>query len=160
MLIQEHDKHPDNLYMFLSPKTGGMWFPDSVVNLHRKILKDAGLEHLRFHDLSGIGTQRKYADNAGTGADLNRYLLKSESTDNGDSKWKELRELLSKTNARYLANFKVDSRIPYSMRHGFDRDMEIFSQNLSGHISDTYAKATGKGGITSKSLVEVSPQRI
>ncbi|MFR5381504.1 MAG: tyrosine-type recombinase/integrase [Oscillospiraceae bacterium] len=25
--------------------------PDSVVNIHKKILKDAGLEHLRFHDL-------------------------------------------------------------------------------------------------------------
>ena len=34
LLIQEHAKHPD-----------------SVVNLHKKILKDAGLEHLRFHDL-------------------------------------------------------------------------------------------------------------
>ena len=51
LLIQEHDKHPDNPYMFPSPKTGGMWFPDSVVNLHAKILKDAGLEHIRFHDL-------------------------------------------------------------------------------------------------------------
>ena len=28
-----------------------MYHPDSVVNLHKKILKDAGLEHLRFHDL-------------------------------------------------------------------------------------------------------------
>jgi len=28
-----------------------MYYPDSVVNLHKKILKDAGLEHLRFHDL-------------------------------------------------------------------------------------------------------------
>ena len=25
--------------------------PDSVVNLHKKILKDAGLPHIRFHDL-------------------------------------------------------------------------------------------------------------
>ncbi|MDU3681672.1 MAG: tyrosine-type recombinase/integrase [Flavonifractor plautii] len=28
-----------------------MYHPDSVVNLHKKILKDAGLGHLRFHDL-------------------------------------------------------------------------------------------------------------
>ena len=33
------------------PKTGEMYHPDSVVNIHKKILKDAGLEHLRFHDL-------------------------------------------------------------------------------------------------------------
>lgn len=50
-LIQEHEKHPDNPYMFPSPKTGEMYYPDSVVNLHKKILKDAGLEHIRFHDL-------------------------------------------------------------------------------------------------------------
>ena len=34
-----------------SPKTGEIYHPDSVVNIHKKILKDAGLEHLRFHDL-------------------------------------------------------------------------------------------------------------
>lgn len=28
-----------------------MYYPDSIVNLHKKILKDAGLEHIRFHDL-------------------------------------------------------------------------------------------------------------
>ncbi len=51
LLIQEHDRHPDNPYMFPSPLTGEMYHPDSVVNLHKKILKDAGLEHFRFHDL-------------------------------------------------------------------------------------------------------------
>ena len=28
-----------------------MYHPDSVVNIHKKILKEAGLEHIRFHDL-------------------------------------------------------------------------------------------------------------
>ena len=28
-----------------------MYPPDSVATLHQRILKDAGLEHLRFHDL-------------------------------------------------------------------------------------------------------------
>lgn len=51
LLIQEHEKHPRNPYMFPSPITGEMYYPDSVVNLHKKILKDAGLEHIRFHDL-------------------------------------------------------------------------------------------------------------
>ena len=51
LLIQEHGKHPDNPYLFPSPLTGEMYHPDSVVNLHKKILRDAGLEHLRFHDL-------------------------------------------------------------------------------------------------------------
>ena len=51
LLITEHKKHPDNPYMFPSPITGEMYYPDSIVNLHKKILKDAGLPHIRFHDL-------------------------------------------------------------------------------------------------------------
>ena len=39
LLIQEHEKHPDNPYLFPSPVTGEMYYPDSVVNLHKKILK-------------------------------------------------------------------------------------------------------------------------
>ena len=51
LLVAEHQKHPSNPWMFPSPKTGEMYHPDSVANIHKKILKDAGLEHLRFHDL-------------------------------------------------------------------------------------------------------------
>lgn len=51
LLSQEHNKHPDSPYLFPSPITGEMYHPDSVVNLHKKILKDAGLPHIRFHDL-------------------------------------------------------------------------------------------------------------
>lgn len=51
LLIEEHEKHPDNPILFPSPVTGGMYHPDSVVKLHEKILKDAGLEKIRFHDL-------------------------------------------------------------------------------------------------------------
>lgn len=51
LLIYEHEKHPDNQYMFPSPLTDEMYHPDSVVNIHKKLLKDAGLPHLRFHDL-------------------------------------------------------------------------------------------------------------
>ena len=51
LLIQEHTLHPDSPYLFPSPLTGEMYHPDSVVNFHKKILRDAGLGHLRFHDL-------------------------------------------------------------------------------------------------------------
>ena len=51
LLRQEHEKHPDNPWMFPSPKTGEMYHPDSIAKLHEKILKDTGLEHIRFHDL-------------------------------------------------------------------------------------------------------------
>ena len=51
LLIQEHEKHPDSPYLFPSPLTGQAYHPDSIVNLHKKILKDANLPHIRFHDL-------------------------------------------------------------------------------------------------------------
>lgn len=51
LLVAEHKRHPNNPYMFPSPVTGELYYPDSIVNLHKKILKDAGLPHIRFHDL-------------------------------------------------------------------------------------------------------------
>ena len=51
LLVREHAKHPSNPWLFPSSRTGAMYHPDSVVTLHQRILKDAGLEHLRFHDL-------------------------------------------------------------------------------------------------------------
>ena len=51
LLVEEHKKHPGNPYMFPSPKTGGMFDPDSFRHTHEKILKVIGAEHIRFHDL-------------------------------------------------------------------------------------------------------------
>jgi len=51
LLMLEHEKHPDNPYMFPSPKTGTMYDPDSFRHTHEKILTAAGIEHIRFHDL-------------------------------------------------------------------------------------------------------------
>lgn len=51
LLVKEHEKHPENPYMFPSPVTGGMYYPDAITRLHDKILKSAGIEHIRLHDL-------------------------------------------------------------------------------------------------------------
>lgn len=51
LLIQEHELHPDNPYMFPSPVTGTMYHPDTAGCIHRKLLKEAGIEPVRFHDL-------------------------------------------------------------------------------------------------------------
>ncbi len=51
LLVQEHEKHPENPYMFPSPVTGGMYYPDTINSLHEKILKGAGLPHVRLHDM-------------------------------------------------------------------------------------------------------------
>lgn len=37
--------------MFPSPVTGEMYCPDTINHHHKKLLKDAGLEDCRFHDL-------------------------------------------------------------------------------------------------------------
>ena len=39
LLVEELEKHPGNPYMFPSPKTGGMFDPDSFRHTHEKILK-------------------------------------------------------------------------------------------------------------------------
>ncbi|MBQ6757359.1 MAG: site-specific integrase [Oscillospiraceae bacterium] len=51
LLIKEHEKHPNNPYMFPSPVTGGMYYPDSLATLNEKILKACGLEYINFHAL-------------------------------------------------------------------------------------------------------------
>ena len=53
-MVEEHKKRPGNPYMFPSPKTGGMFDPDSFRHTHEKILKAIGAEHIRFHDASVI----------------------------------------------------------------------------------------------------------
>ena len=51
VLKAEHAKHPELEIMFPSPKALGMYYPDSVTAIHNKILKSAGLPHIRLHDL-------------------------------------------------------------------------------------------------------------
>ena len=51
LLAAEHEKHPENPNLFPSPRTGLTYHPDSITNLHRKILKLAGLPEVRLHDL-------------------------------------------------------------------------------------------------------------
>ena len=51
ILVEEHKKHPDNPYMFPSPKTGEMLDPASFHAMHDRILEAIGAEHVRFHDM-------------------------------------------------------------------------------------------------------------
>ena len=52
ILRQEHERHPDNKYMFPSPKTGDMYDPSTVRRIHKKLLERAGIDtDVRFHDL-------------------------------------------------------------------------------------------------------------
>ena len=51
LLVEGHTKHPHSPYLFVSPKTGTMFDPDSFRHTHEKSLKAIGAEHIRFHDL-------------------------------------------------------------------------------------------------------------
>lgn len=52
LLMQEHEKHPSNPYMFPSPVTGRMYGPDCIGRLHKTLLRKAGItENFLFHGL-------------------------------------------------------------------------------------------------------------
>jgi len=52
LLVEDRKNHPFSPYMFPSPKTGGMYGPDCVGRIHKKLLEKAGIEeYVRFHDL-------------------------------------------------------------------------------------------------------------
>lgn len=44
LLMEEHKKHPGYPSLFPSPKTGGMFDPDSFRHAHKKIFKAIGAE--------------------------------------------------------------------------------------------------------------------
>lgn len=52
LLVEDRKHHPFSPYLFPSPVTGGMYGPDCVGRIHKKLLKRADIEeHVRFHDL-------------------------------------------------------------------------------------------------------------
>ena len=63
LLVEEHEKHPANPYLFPSPRTGETWDPDGFRRLHDRIVKEIGAEHVRFHDMRHLyvkHTTKKY----------------------------------------------------------------------------------------------------
>ena len=98
--------------------------------------------------------QQIHQDNTRREFDHNRPYLKSATADAIAPQRKELQELLTTTNAAYIANFKVDSRIPYHVHHSFDRDMELFSQSLAEQVADTYGNALDRGMAASKAVIK------
>ncbi len=50
LLLEEHDRHPDNPILFPSPRTGTYWSPECIGRVHKKLLKNAGIdENVRLH---------------------------------------------------------------------------------------------------------------
>ena len=51
LLLAEHERHPDSPLLFPSPKTGGHLDPPAVTRKLKTLLKRAGMDEIRFHDL-------------------------------------------------------------------------------------------------------------
>ena len=51
LLIMEHSKHPSSPLMFTHPATLKPYSPQMVRRMHNEIIKEAGLDHIRFADL-------------------------------------------------------------------------------------------------------------
>ena len=51
LLIEEHARHPSNPLMFMHPATQKPYSPQMVRRMHNEIIKEAGLDHIRFEDL-------------------------------------------------------------------------------------------------------------
>ncbi|MEA4996309.1 hypothetical protein SDC9_64720 [bioreactor metagenome] len=99
-------------------------------------------------------TRLRQRHDTGNGFDSGDLYLKSIPVENPSRELDELLELLTSATNAYLANFKVDGRIPYPMRHGFDRDMEAFSRHLSEQVANTYHNAIGKGINVSRAIAQ------
>ena len=51
LLCLEHAKHPSSPLMFMRPAAKKPYLPQTVRRLHNEIIKEAGLDHIRFADL-------------------------------------------------------------------------------------------------------------
>ena len=51
LLIMEHTKHPNSPLMFMHPATQRPYSPQMVRRMHNEIIKEAGLDRIRFTDL-------------------------------------------------------------------------------------------------------------
>ena len=51
LLIEEHARHPSSPLMFMHPATQKPYSPQMVRRFHSEIIREAGLDHIRFEDL-------------------------------------------------------------------------------------------------------------
>ena len=51
LLVMEHSKHPSSPLMFMHPATLKPYSPQMVRRMHNEIIKEAGIDHIRYVDL-------------------------------------------------------------------------------------------------------------
>ena len=151
LLKQEHAKHPSNPWMFPSGRTGEMYHPDSVVTLHKRILKDAGLEHIRFHDL-----RHPYVKHTTKIFSLRLMNFQAQAYPDARRKTRGACQLLrvgqSRSPVRPLCNRKQFSCSPPQSK--ISRILYAISMRLSGYTS------TRSISSSASSVVSVSASKI
>ena len=114
LLIQEHEKHPDNPILFPSPKTGGYWSPNGVSRINKLLLERAGIDTgVRFHDL--------------------RHTFATMAMQSGvDVK------TLSSMLGHYSAGFTLDTytHVTDQMQHGAAQKIGGFMEQATGSTTD------------------------
>ena len=151
LLKQEHAKHPGNPWMFPSGRTGEMYHPDSVVTLHKRILKDAGLEHIRFHDL-----RHPYVKHTTKIFSLRSMAFQAQAYPDARRKTRGACQLLrvgqSRSPVRPLCNRKRFSCLPPQSKMSWI--LYAISMRLSGYTS------TQSISSSASSVVSVSASKI
>ena len=151
LLVEEHKKHPGNPYMFPSPKTGGMFDPDSFRHTHEKILKSIGAEHIRFHDL-----RHPYVKHTTKIFSLRLMDFQAQAYPDARRKTRGACQLLrvgqSRSPVRPLCNRKRFSCLPPQAKMSWI--LYAISMRLSGYTS------TRSISISASSVVSVSASKI
>ena len=151
LLVEEHAKHPHSPHLFVSPKTGTMFDPDSFRHTHEKILKAIGAEHIRFHDL-----RHPYVKHTTKIFSLRLMDFQAQAYPDARRKTRGACQLLrvgqSKSLVRLLCNRKQFSCLPPQSK--ISRILYAISIRLSGYTS------TRSISSSASSVVSVSASKI
>ena len=151
LLVEEHAKHPHSPYLFVSPKTGTMFDPDSFRHTHEKILKAIGAEHIRFHDL-----RHPYVKHTTKIFSLRSMAFQAQAYPDARRKTRGACQLLrvgqSRSPVRPLCNRKRFSCLPPQSKMSWI--LYAISMRLSGYTS------TRSISSSASSVVSVSASKI
>ena len=151
ILVEEHEKHPDNPYMFPSPKTGEMLDPASFRAMHDRILEAIGAEHVRFHDM-----RHPYVKHTTKIFSLRSMAFQAQAYPDARRKTRGACQLLrvgqSRSPVRPLCNRKRFSCLPPQSKMSWI--LYAISMRLSGYTS------TRSISSSASSVVSVSASKI
>lgn len=120
-LIQEHKKHPSSEVMFIHPGTLKPYSPEMIRLLHKRVLEQAGLEHISFKNLRHTCAVRALE----AGQDerkLSAMLGHTRTSVTRHGYWKYLPETRQKEDVRSLCDSSEEK-----MRQAADKLGQLFT---------------------------------